>query len=93
MGPHLTEGLDDEEAALSLLLLLALILSRDNLRADGDPRSRWRALLVGAQPLLVDMVIGTTLVATAPARIVTGHPDVSATLATVGHGLLGSSGR
>lgn len=41
---HLLKGLDIEEAAISAVLLVALLFLHDEFYAKGDPRTRWRAV-------------------------------------------------
>lgn len=41
---HVLKGLDVEEAVVALALLVALVAVRDEFYAQGDPRTRWRAV-------------------------------------------------
>ncbi|MGZ6826849.1 MAG: phosphatidylglycerol lysyltransferase domain-containing protein, partial [Mycobacteriales bacterium] len=41
---HVLKGLDVEEALVALALLVALVALRDEFYAQGDPRTRWRAV-------------------------------------------------
>jgi lysyl-tRNA synthetase, class II len=63
---HVLKGLDVEEALLAAALLAALVWLRDDFRASGDPRTRWRA--VGAAMLLVAVSLGLGLVLVAIRR-------------------------
>ncbi len=60
---HLLHGLDHIGLALlSLLTLAALIHFRDHFYARGDPRTRWRALLVFCGLAVADVAIGLTYI-------------------------------
>ena len=89
---HLVKGLDVEESLASLALLAALVLTRQHFRAEGDPRSRWRALVVGVELLVVDLTLGAAVVGFASDRVVTGDRGLGPTLLTVLRGLVGISG-
>ena len=60
---HVLKGLDVEEAGLSLLLVAALIYSRHEFYAAGDPRTRWRAVGVGALLIVAAAALGMLLIA------------------------------
>jgi lysyl-tRNA synthetase, class II len=47
---------------VSLLLLIALLFFRDEFYAEGDPRTRWRALWVLAGLIVADIVIGLSYI-------------------------------
>ena len=49
-------------AVVALLLLIALLYFRDEFYAEGDPRTRWRALWVFAGLIVADVVIGLTYI-------------------------------
>src|SRR6266478_5344310 len=49
-------------AVVSLVLLIALLLFRDEFYAEGDPRTRWRALWVFGGLIVADVVIGLTYI-------------------------------
>ncbi|HEY7487843.1 MAG TPA: phosphatidylglycerol lysyltransferase domain-containing protein [Streptosporangiaceae bacterium] len=51
------------EALVTALMLGALIYYRDEFYAVGDPRTRWRALWVGAMLAVTSIVIGLTFIA------------------------------
>jgi lysyl-tRNA synthetase class 2 len=60
---HLLHGLGHIGLALvSLLTLAALIHFRDHFYARGDPRTRWRALLVFCGLAVADVAIGLTYI-------------------------------
>src|ERR1700761_4479627 len=47
---------------VALVLLVALLLFRDEFYAEGDPRTRWRALWVFLWVIVADIVIGLTYI-------------------------------
>ncbi len=47
---------------VALILLVALLLFRDEFYAEGDPRTRWRALWVFFGVVVADIVIGLTYI-------------------------------
>ena len=49
-------------AVISLVLLIALLYFRDEFYAEGDPRTRWRALWVLAGLIVADIAIGLTYI-------------------------------
>ena len=49
-------------AVISLVLLIALLYFRDEFYAEGDPRTRWRALWVLAGLVVADIAIGLTYI-------------------------------
>lgn len=58
---HVVKGLDIEEAVLALLVLSALIATRKEFTAKGDPRTRWRAVGVGLSMFAGSIVAGMIL--------------------------------
>jgi lysyl-tRNA synthetase, class II len=60
---HVLKGLDVEEAALAAALLIGLVVWRDEFRAKGDPRSRWRAVAAFVGLLSASVVLGMLLIA------------------------------
>jgi lysyl-tRNA synthetase class 2 len=62
VGLHVLKGLDVEEAALAAALLVALLVWRDEFRAKGDPRTRWRAVFAFAGLLTASVALGMLLV-------------------------------
>ena len=55
---HLLKGLDYEEAAVAFAALVALVLTRKEFVAKGDPRTRWRAVWVGFSLYATSVVLG-----------------------------------
>jgi lysyl-tRNA synthetase class 2 len=49
-------------AVVSIVLLIALLYFRDEFYAEGDPRTRWRALWVLGGLVVADIVIGLTYI-------------------------------
>ena len=49
-------------AVVALVVLIALLYFRDEFYAEGDPRTRWRALWVFGGLVLADVVIGLTYI-------------------------------
>jgi len=49
-------------AVISLVLLIALLYYRDEFYAEGDPRTRWRALWVLGGLIVADVAIGLTYI-------------------------------
>ena len=99
---HLTKGLDVEEAALSALLLVLLVVARGEFTAAGDPRTRWAALRVGLPLVAFDVALGSLLVASSSAHhldrrghgrgTVVGHREAGSVVLTALRGLVGSHG-
>jgi lysyl-tRNA synthetase class 2 len=87
---HVAKGLDVEEASVSALVLLALVVTRSQFRAVSDPRSRWQAPVVFLALLVASLVVGVILVALS--THVTGDRTVASTLETVLRGLIGLGG-
>lgn len=85
---HVTKGLDYEEAVVSFLLLVALVLTRGEFCAKGDPSTRWRAVWVGLGLTATSVVVGLVLLHLRERRLVGSHP----LSAEVRHILLGMVG-
>ena len=49
-------------AVVSLVLLIALLFFRDEFYAEGDPRTRWRAIWIFAGLIVADVAIGLTYI-------------------------------
>ena len=49
-------------AVISLVLLIALLYFRDEFYAEGDPRTRWRAIWVFVGLIVADVAIGLTYI-------------------------------
>jgi lysyl-tRNA synthetase, class II len=74
----------------ALVVLIALIYFRDEFYAEGDPRTRWRALWVLAGLLVADVVIGLTYIILA--RGLVADYSLGQRVQEVGYGLVGVSG-
>jgi lysyl-tRNA synthetase class 2 len=59
---HLLKGLDVEEAALAVAFLVALLVWREEFQAQGDPRTRWRAVAAFGVLLTASLALGLILV-------------------------------
>ena len=88
---HLLKGLDVEEALVSLALLGLLVATRREFLAAGDPTTRWLGVLRLGQLLVVDVVLGWTVVLANHRRLI-GSPSVGAQLRHVLLGLVGVPG-
>lgn len=88
---HIAKGLDFEEAAISLALLVLLVVSRREFYALGDPVTRWMALRVFIQFVLFGVVMGIALLVFNQGRVV-GRPSVWTELRHVLLGLVGIRG-
>jgi lysyl-tRNA synthetase, class II len=77
-------------AVISLVLLIALLYFRDEFYAEGDPRTRWRALWVFAGLVVADVVIGLTYILLA--RGLAEDYSFGQRIQEVIYGLLGVSG-
>ena len=86
---HVLKGLDVEEALVAIGLLAVLVWLRPEFQAEGDPRTRWRAVLVVGQLLTVDLVLGLALVGL---RDISGGASLWERLTHVVLGLVGVSG-
>jgi lysyl-tRNA synthetase class 2 len=91
VASHVLKGLDIEEAAISLAVLVLLVVSRREFYAVGDPVTRWFAVRAGLQLLVLDIVLGMAMLYTNSARTV-GRPTTWARLEHVGLGLFGVRG-
>jgi lysyl-tRNA synthetase class 2 len=88
---HLGKGLDVEEATVSALLLLLLLLTHREFFAEGDPRTRWAALRAGPALLCASTLIGLAVIQLRLSTEVGTHP-FRARLAHVLLGLFGIPG-
>ena len=77
-------------AIVSLVLLVALLYFRDEFYAEGDPRTRWRALWVFAGLVVADVAIG--LIYILFARGLEADYSVTQRVQEVVYGLVGVSG-
>ena len=78
--------------AMSLTVLVALIVYREEFRALGDPRTRWRAVLVFFVLAAASLVVGLLMVLLLRRHVVGGPPSLAAMVQEVVTGLLGFSG-
>jgi lysyl-tRNA synthetase class 2 len=88
---HLLKGLDVEEAAASIALLVVLVLTRREFRASSDERSCWHALWLLAVLLPVAATLGLLLLVLNRDDIV-GPLTLRAAILEVLSGLVGTSG-
>ncbi|HEY7015197.1 MAG TPA: phosphatidylglycerol lysyltransferase domain-containing protein [Streptosporangiaceae bacterium] len=59
---HFLHSMRIPTAVVSIVLLIALLYFRDEFYAEGDPRTRWRALWVLGGLVVADVVIGLTYI-------------------------------
>jgi lysyl-tRNA synthetase class 2 len=88
---HLAKGLDGEEAAVTLLMAVLLILLSGQFYAAGDPRTRLRAPIALVAMLGSSLVLGLTLLYGRDSVMV-GTPSFGARLREVLWGLVGVPG-
>jgi lysyl-tRNA synthetase, class II len=77
-------------AVVSLVLLIALLYFRDEFYAEGDPRTRWRALWVAGCLVVADVAIGLTYILLA--RGLDSDYTLGQRVQEVAYGLVGVSG-
>jgi lysyl-tRNA synthetase class 2 len=87
---HLIHSQRIVTAVISLVLLIALLLFRDEFYAEGDPRTRWRALWVFGGLVVADVVIGLTYILAA--RGLAEDYSLTQRVQEVIYGLIGISG-
>ena len=87
---HLVHSMRIPTAVLSLLLLIALLYFRDEFYAEGDPRTRWRALWVAVGLVVADVAIGLTYIILA--RGLAADYSLGQRVQEVVYGLVGVSG-
>ena len=87
---HVIKGLDVEEAVVSLVCLVVLMVTRKEFRAVSDRASRWTAVGAFLGLLALDLIVGILLFETT--RMVEGNTSTWAYLETVFRGLIGVSG-
>jgi lysyl-tRNA synthetase, class II len=80
-------------AAVALVVLLVLVVNREQFRALGDPRTRWRAVRVFVLMSVVSVVVGVCVIETRRHAVVGGPPAFSDTLSYVVQGLVGFQGQ
>ena len=88
---HVLKGLDVEEASLAAGLLIALVVWRDEFRAKGDPRTRWRAVAAFLGLLAASVSVGMALIGLRHGELARGY-QFSAVVEHVGLGLVGVQG-
>lgn len=88
---HVLKGLDIEEAAAAAVLLVGLIAWRDEFRAKGDPRTRWRAVAAFAGLLMTSVVLGLVLIGLRHNELTTSY-RLGPALEEVGLGMVGVQG-
>jgi len=77
-------------AVISLVLLIALLYFRDEFYAEGDPRTRWRAMWVFGGLIVADVAIGLTYILLA--RGLAEDYSLGQRVQEVIYGLVGVSG-
>ena len=88
---HIAKGLDAEEAAVALALLVLLVAERRGFYAAGDPRTRWRAPVVFVGMVAASYVAGITLLY-ARGGALRGSPSFLDRSLEVFYGMVGVSG-
>ena len=88
---HVLKGLDVEEAALTAVLLSALLVWRDEFAAKGDPRTRWRGLAAFLGLLIGSVALGLALIGLRHDELAQPFRWTDA-LQQVGLGLVGADG-
>ena len=77
-------------AVISLVLLIALLYFRDEFYAEGDPRTRWRAIWIFVGLIVADVAIGLTYILLA--RGLAEDYSLGQRVQEVIYGLVGVSG-
>jgi lysyl-tRNA synthetase, class II len=90
IGIHFTNTHRMVTAIVALVLFFALLYFRKEFYAEGDPRTRWRALWVFAGLVVADVVIGCTYILLAKG-LVTNY-SLSQRVQEALYGLVGVSG-
>jgi lysyl-tRNA synthetase class 2 len=88
---HVVKGLDVEEAVVAAVVLAGLVVYRDEFRAKGDPRTRWRALGMGLLLVCVSFLVGVLLIGVERGEL-TGDTSILNVLEHIGLGLVGVHG-
>jgi len=91
VATHVVRGLNVEEAFASAALLVVLLLLRQEFYAQGDPRTRWRALWVFLGLAVADVGLGLAIVSVRPRQLL-GSPSLAERLSHVLQGLVGVTG-
>ena len=87
---HFFHSMRIPTAVISLVLLIALLYFRDEFYAEGDPRTRWRALWVLGGLVVADIAIGLTYILLA--RGLAEDYSLGQRVQEVIYGLVGVSG-
>ena len=87
---HFVHSMRIPTAIVALLLLIALLYFRDEFYAEGDPRTRWRALWVLGGLVVADVVIGLSYILVA--RGLETDYSLGQRIQEVVYGLVGVSG-
>jgi lysyl-tRNA synthetase class 2 len=90
IGIHFSDTHRFATAIIALVLLIALLYFRDQFYAEGDPRTRWRALWVLGGLIVADVAIGLTYILLA--RGLETDYSLGQRVQEVGYGLIGISG-
>lgn len=88
---HIVRGLDVEEAVISFVIVVLLIVLSDQFYALGDPRTRWRAPLVFLVMVIASFALGLLLLVFRNGSIV-GSPSFLDRIQQVALGLVGVAG-
>ena len=88
---HVVKGHAVGESALAALLLVLLIVARNRFTAKSDPTSRWFAVRVFVQFVVVAFAYGIAMLYAYP-HALRGHPSFTARLEEVALGLVGIDG-
>lgn len=91
IGLHIVKAFDVEEAVVALVMLVALVVYRDEFYAVGDPRTRWRALGAFLGLLVIGIGLGLLLLELNAESIASAHPFPDL-LWEVLYGLVGVAG-
>jgi lysyl-tRNA synthetase, class II len=90
IGIHFFHSQRVPTAIVALVVLIALLYFRDEFYAEGDPRTRWRALWVLAGLVVADVVIGLSYIIFA--RGLVADYSLGQRVQEVVYGLVGVSG-
>jgi lysyl-tRNA synthetase, class II len=91
MALHVVKGLDIEEASVTLVLTVLLVVLSDQFYAAGDPRTRRRAPVTFVAMVVASFVLGYLLLLFRHSSVV-GSPSFGGRLQEVAAGLVGVSG-
>jgi len=89
---HVLKGHKIAEAAVAFVLLVMLVTARSEFRAKADPGSRWFAVRVFFQFVVVAIVYGVAMLYVDAHQHVIGHPSFGARLQEVVYALVGADG-